>query len=325
MWIVLAFVATLGWAFEEFFVKKASPEENANSQYQIAVITGFWSLFTMYFVSQDIEIEDYNLFTSVWEHKLLFLLPLSTACAAIVNNVGYRYLNLSVMGPVQGAADAFPPFMILVSFLMLGKLNSVWDRITPVSLACAFVIMAGIIGLAVVQNRLAAGKEGVDEQGNRASKYGAFAFVFPLIYCVFDAGDSVITALLLDEKVENSMSEEEFLMIYGVGFIVVGLISWIYMLIKDKKPYNPFKKSEGFKHYAVLCTVGAQLCYTYATAKNSVVTAAIVATTGMFTILASKLILKEKIVRKQWICIVVILVAMFIIGLLEGLSGNKAA
>ena len=104
------------------------------------------------------------------------------------------------------------------------------------------------------------------------------------------------------------------LILYGLTFLLAGIVAWIFLWIREKKPYNPFAKAELPKALAACCEEFGQVFYVFAMARNPVVAAPIVASYCIVSVLLGHLFLKEKLRRAQYACILAVIAGIVIIG-----------
>ncbi|HAZ18930.1 MAG TPA: hypothetical protein DCY75_02000, partial [Clostridiales bacterium] len=101
--------------------------------------------------------------------------------------------------------------------------------------------------------------------------------------------------IVLDEKTGLGLGEFDIIILYGLTFFLAGIFSWLFLLIKEKHAYNPFK--EGTKGIAAAFEEFGQLFYVFAMAKQPVLVAPMVASYCIVSVILSRLFLKEKLTR----------------------------
>ena len=117
------------------------------------------------------------------------------------------------------------------------------------------------------------------------------------------------------------LGEIDVLIIYGLTFFLAGIVAWVFLWIKEKKPYNPFVKHElANKGPAALCEQFGQIFYVFAMAGKPVVAAPMVASYCIVSLLLGRLILKEKLKVAQYACVAAVVVGIVLLGISEGLS-----
>ena len=120
--------------------------------------------------------------------------------------------------------------------------------------------------------------------------------------------------IILDEEVGLGLGEIDVLILYGLTFLLAGLVAWVFLWIREKKPYNPFAGTERPKALAACCEEFGQVFYVFAMARNPVVSAPIVASYCIVSVLLGHLFLKEKLKAAQYACIIAVIAGIVIIG-----------
>lgn len=234
----------------------------------------------------------------------------------VIGYAGLRYLELSVVSPVQNASGALSALCMLIFFAATGKIASVSDALSPLDLAGTGLIVVGMIALAIAEQKLAETSESTEKK----YRFGALALLFPLLYCVFDTAGTAADGIILDEEAGLGLGELDVLVLYGLTFFAAGLVAWVVLLAKEKRAYNPFAKTERPKAVAALCEEGGQVFYVYAMAAKPLLAAPMVASYCIVSILLSRLVLKEKLSRAQTACIAAVVAGIVLLGIAEGLA-----
>lgn len=249
-------------------------------------------------------------------------LPASACYIAsmVIGYVGLRYLELSIVSPVQNASGALASVVMIIYFVAFGKYDSIGQMLLPTTqnvfnLIGTVVIVVGVILLAVVENKTAQS----DNDGK--FRYGALALLFPLAYCLFDTIGTAADGIILDEVTGLGLGEIDVIILYGFTFFVVGLGCWIFLWIKQKHPYNPFALAEvKTKGVAALCEEFGQVFYVYAMASNPVVASPMIASYCIVSVILSRVFLHEKLSRAQYACVFTVIAGIVLLGLSEGLA-----
>ncbi len=317
-WFLFALICAFGWGFADLFYKKGTDEGDRYSHLKIAVwvglVMGFCSLVLLLFSRPDITPSEF--FANIVKY-----LPasLSYIISMVVGYAGLRYMELSIISPVQNASGALSAVCMIIYFTLIGKITDFFEEFSVLDIVGSILIITGVILLAFVENRLSKEENQLITE-NKKYRYGALAIIFPLLYCVFDTIGTAADGIILDEHSGMNLSEIDVLILYGLTFFVAGLICWFYLWVKNKKAYNPFQKSEIYKGIAACCEEAGQVFYIYAMALNPVLAAPMVASYCIISVILSRIFIKEKLRRSQYICVVLVIIGIVILGIAEGLS-----
>ena len=102
---------------------------------------------------------------------------------------------------------------------------------------------------------------------------------------------------------------------YELTFAIVGLILLAFMMAKGVKFELPKQKD---KALAAVCETAGQLTYVYAMSGNGAIAAPIISCVCVVSLLLSRIFLKEKLTKRQYMFITIIIVGILMLAVLEG-------
>ncbi len=315
-WLIFSVICLFGWGFADLFYKKSSDENDSVSHLKIAVwvgmIMGSCAVCMLPFSETSFS------FFSFFKNAVKYLpASLSYIISMIIGYAGMRYLEVSIVSPVQNASGALSAVFILIYFLVSGKINRLSDELSAFDIIGTVFVVCGLIFLGIVEQK----NSDKTDCGNNKYRSGALALIFPLLYCVFDTVGTAFDGIILDDKQGLGLGEIDVLILYGITFFIAGIISWIIILVKTKSPYNPFRfKTEKSKAAAALCEEFGQIFYVYAMASRPVIAAPLVASYCIVSMILSRIFLNEKLKKNQYLCIFSVVTGIIILGISEGIS-----
>lgn len=341
-WFVFTLICMLGWGLADIFYKKSNVDGDRYSHLKTAVwvglMMGFFSLLFIVLtllkepltglVGEQIAdaITAETLFdgkTSIFVSAVKYLpASLCYIISMVIGYAGMRYLEVSIVSPVQNASGAFSAIAMFLFFSFSGTIGGFFEEFTPIEIIGSLLIIGGVIALAFVEQRLAK-KEGELnlKPEERKYRYGALALLFPILYCIFDTIGTAADGIILDEEVGLGLGEIDVLILYGLTFFLAGIVSWIFLLIKEKKAYNPFQPAEiKTRGVAALFEQFGQIFYVYAMADNPIVAAPMVASYCIVSAVLSRIFLKEKLKASQYACVVTVIIGIVLLGIADGMA-----
>lgn len=337
-WFVSALICIVGWGFADLFYKKGTDETDRYSHLKIAVWVGLVmgvAAFAMLPFSET----SFSFSGLIVNAAKYSPASLCYIVSMVIGYAGLRYLEVSIVSPVQNASGAMSAIFMMVYFLVVGRISSFSDEFDVPTLIGTVLIVCGVIALAVFESRYARaeklalteytdGAETTEKKNvDRKYRFGALALLFPLLYCLFDTLGTSADGIILDEEVGLGLGEIDVLILYGLTFFLAGIVAWVFLWIKEGKPYNPFTKHElTNKGPAALCEEFGQVFYVFAMAGKPIVAAPMVASYCIVSLLLGRLILKEKLRIAQYACVAAVVVGIVLLGISEGLaeSGEEA-
>lgn len=309
-WFIVSIITMLCWGLADLFYKKGTDEEDVYSHLKIAVwvglVMGICAFILLPFSETGFSFG--SLISSAVKYSPA---SVSYILSMVIGYAGMRYLEVSIISPVQNASGALSTITMAVYFALMGTMSSFWDEFSVLDVAGTVFIVIGVIALAIVEKNLS-GKSDISKS--------VPALIFPITYCIFDTIGTAADGIILDEETGLGLGEIDVLILYGLTFMLCGLAAWIYMLIKTHKPYNPFAKSETSKCLAAVCEEGGQVFYVFAMAAKPMLAAPMIASYCIVSVILSRIFIKEKLKISQYACVFAVIAGIVILGISEGIS-----
>ena len=325
-WFLCTLVCLLAWGTADLFYKKSTDEADRYSHLKISVwvgmVMGACSIALLLIPGTDTCLSDGFSVKQLFSSAVHYL-PASAGyiLSMVIGYAGIRYLEMSVISPVQNASGAFSVIGMLIWFTIKGNIAAFTEEFSLLDILGTVIIVAGMIALAVVEQKgSAAGTALQQEKSSKRYHVGAAALLFPLLYCLFDAIGTAADGILLSEQSTLQLSETQVLCVYGLTFFLFGACAWLYMLIKTKKPYLPFRKDEKDKALAAICEEFGQVFYIFAMAAKPLLAAPAIAGYCTVSVLLCRLFLKEKLGRARYLCIAAVILGILMLGISEGMA-----
>ena len=316
-WFFFALICLLGWGCADLFYKKGTDEHDRYSHLRIAVWVGLVMgvcAIIMMLIPFDEELKTPMSVGALIENGIKYSpASLCYILSMVIGYAGLRYMEVSIVSPVQNASGGLSAIFMTVYFLIVGRLESISEIFDPLTTVGTILIVLGVIALAIVEQRLAREERRLNPP-EKKYRFGALALLFPILYCLFDTLGTAADGIILDEEVGLGLGEVDVLILYGLTFMLAGLIAWIFLWIREKKPYNPFARTELTKGIAACCEEFGQVFYVFAMARNPVVAAPIVASYCVVSVLLARIFLKEKLKAAQYACIFAVIAGIIVIG-----------
>ena len=316
-WFLFALICVFGWGFADLFYKQSSDEHDRYSHLRIAVWVGLVMgvcAIAMMILPFDEELKTPMSLGALVRNGIKYSpASLFYILSMVIGYAGLRYMEVSIVSPVQNASGGLSAIFMTVYFLVVGQLESISDIFDPLTTVGTVLIVLGVIALAVVEQRLAREERRLNPP-EKKYRFGALALLFPILYCLFDTLGTSADGIILDEEVGLGLGEIDVLILYGLTFLLAGIAAWIFLWIREKKPYNPFAKTERPKALAACCEEFGQVFYVFAMSRNPIVAAPMVASYCVISVLLGHIFLKEKLKAAQYACVIAVIAGIIVIG-----------
>ena len=292
MWLVMAIVTLLLWGIADLFYKKGNAEKEKYSHIKTGMIVGFVMGIhaIIYMIVKGISL---NLI------DMLKYLPVSLCyiISMIIGYKGLKYINLSVSSPIQNSSGIITSILLCIIFKVSLSLYEIIGLV---------LMTIGVWILSYIENK-----------GNKKivlKQIGLTAIIFPILYLIIDGAGTFLDAVYLDHL--ELISEDMALISYEFTFLIYGIMIFIYLKLKKEKINILSDKDKVFA--AIFETLG-QFTYVFAISSHSVISAPIVGCYCAFSVLLSRIILKEKLNKWQYLALLLILSGIILLAVLEEL------
>ncbi len=306
MWFWLALAALLCWSGSDLFSKIGCRDGSDKYGHlkmvmAVGVVMGLHACWEIFVGGTEINLDILLTYLPV---SLLYILSMA------MGYLGLRYIELSISSPICNASGAL---VALLAILTLG------DRYpTPVLLAIGLVCLA-VIGLGVVEyqedDEARAARQ---EVGNFRYSKSWLALALPVAYCVLDAAGTFADSLVLDKlSLTYADYEASANVAYELTFLLAGLICFLYVVVWKKDRLVP--KMEAPKYIGACFETVGQFAYIYAIADTAhlAMSAPMISAYCAASVLWSRLFLREKLSWKHYLCILLAVIGIVIMGVFD--------
>ena len=306
-WLFFAISTALLWGIAELFYKKGARPDEKYSHLKICVwvgaIMGLHAIFTL--LTQDI---NYN------PKNLLIYLPVSLLyiVSMAFSYFGMRFIEESISDPIENTSGVI---CTLLFVLVLG------EGISWFTAAAIAVITIGVLGVGFLENH------GETLRKKKLGKKMAIvAFCMPFVYALLDGfGTFVDDAFYLVDEIADSrlldITEDTIEHVantsYEITFAFFALILFVFLKIKKVK-FGAFPTQKDKILSAVFETAG-QFTYVYTLTGNDAISAPILSSVCVISLLLSRIFLKEKLSWKTYIFIAIVIVGILLLAVSEEL------
>ena len=313
-WLIFTLTCIILWGVTDILYKKASDYNDSLSHYKTFV----WIGIVMAPACVIMTLSSETLLDSILMVKdNLYLIPLCIfyAIALFFGLLGKKHLDASVVSPLENIDGAMAAIILYFYFLFTGYSN-ITNSIGIIDIIATVSIVIGVILLGIQEHRLSKQEINLTEEKKR-HKLGALALIFPIIYNLVDAVSMVAIGITVSEETEVAIPDIDFFIFESLGFTIVAIFIWLYMLFFKKYKYNPFKKEELVRCGAATGETFGTMTYIFAVGRNPILTAPITSSYCLVTIVLARIFLKERLTRKQYLSLAFLVTGIALLGISE--------
>ena len=301
MWFWLSLITLICWSGSDLFSKIGC--RDAKDKYShlkmvmaVGLVMGLHAAYEIFVGGVEISLDIIMTYLPV---SLLYIGSMA------MGYLGLRYIELSISSPICNSSGALVAVMTL---FMVG-----FSEYSPLALGAVALVCVGAIGLGVVDyfedEELRA-----ERQKNSNYKYSKSlsALALPVAYCILDAAGT-----FADNRVLEILDEGSANVAYELTFLFVGILCFIYVVLIKKDKLVP--KMEAPKYIGAICETAGQFAYIYAIADTAhlAMSAPIISSYCAASVLWSRIFLKEKLSKKHYLMILLVVIGIAIMGFLD--------
>lgn len=295
MWFILALITALFWGGSDLFSKMGTDPRDKYSHLRMLImvgtVMGIHGIVMLILNHQNFD-----------PMSIIRYLPVSALyiSSMAIGYIGLRFLDLSVSSPVCNASGALAA---VLCFLFLGQTMS-WVQFGAVLLVVLGVVLLSVFDLKD-ENKARRFRGEVIEEKYRVS---AIAVCLPIFYCLLDALGTFGDAVVLDSLV----SEEEAEIAYEFTFLLCAIAAFVFLVFIKKQKFRLWNERE--KGAGALCETVGQFFYVYAISDNAILAAPLISSYCLFSVVLSRIFLKEKLTKRQYGAIAIAISGIIIMG-----------
>lgn len=313
-WLLLTLSCIILWGITDIFYKKSMDYSDTLSQYKTFV----WIGVVMAPVGGIMALCSDSLGNSIMLlSDNLYLIPLCIfyVIALFFGLLGAKHLDASVVSPLENIDGAIAAIILYFFFLFTNR-NNITDKVGVADIIGTLAIVVGVVLLGIQEQKLAKQEINLVEDKKR-HRLGALALIFPIVYNLVDAVSMVAMGITVSGETDVTIPDIDFFIFESLGFVVVAIIIWLYMLIAKKYKYNPFKKKDYVRCVAATGETFGTMAFTFAVGMNPILTAPITSSYCLVTIVLARILLKERLTKKQYLSLALLVIGIGLLGIAE--------
>jgi len=302
MWFWFSLITLLCWSGSDFFSKLGCGDEDDHTSHwkmlaAVGAVMGIHALWQLTVGGVELS----------WQVILTYL-PVSALYigSMALSYLGMRYIELSISSPICSCSGAVVAVLTLC-------VDGIGEDVPPLALLAVALVCLGVLGLSWTEahedEALRAARQ---DEGNRRYAKSALALVLPLLYCLLDA-----LGTFADSRVLMRLDENAANVAYELTFFAVGLAAAVYVYGIRREPFLP--KKEGCRYLGGICETVGQFFYVMALSDTAHVafSAPIMGSFCVASILWGRLFLKEKLSKKHYFFVLLVIFAVVLLGILD--------
>ena len=296
MWLIFATITVLLWGTSETIFKKVSTNEK-NSVLKLisynGIILGICALIFMFITRTEMNFDILKTYLPI---SIIYITSMFCTYKAMT------LVKVSILSPLQNSSCAITTILCI---LLLKQEVEIYQIIAII------VIIIAMILLSINKDEVLRLESGDSEKDKINARRAYLLYLkgigFALGYWLLDG----IGSFMDDYTLEANLSAEQVIIAFSFIYCFVGIICSIILKFKDTEYKLIDLKQNKLKLVGTLVETAGQYTYIYAFAFGDAALASpYIAAYSIVTVILSRIFLKEKLKRKQYILITLILIGM---------------
>lgn len=257
--------------------------------------------------------------TSLMPHELILnkpvvlLNPICSYTCLFFALAAYKYVGVSVRNAFVNVDGLFYILFLVTYHVLTGNAGFAVRLFTP-TMAIGLIL---ILGVTIIYPSLKDHQE--EKQGRLASEPARssrtalkIGIALAIVSALFDGGDSFISSVLIGDNIVDSM---EFIAANTLVQVIISVFVWIYLWIRHKKIYNPFRKAEKYRFVSQAFSIAADVLYIFALSGDALLGVVLWNAFPVLDILGARILMKEKLTRIQYLVLFILIIGAILVSI----------
>ena len=118
--------------------------------------------------------------------------------------------------------------------------------------------------------------------------------------------------MLIGDNIVDSM---EYLAANTLVQLIITVFVWIYLWIRHKKIYNPFRKTEKYRFISQTFCAAGDLFYVFALSEDALLGVVLWNVFPVLDILGARILMKEKLTRAQYLVLFILITGAVLVSI----------
>ena len=298
MWVIFTFMTFFAWGIADLFYKIGNNDKDKYSHIKTGIMVGYvmgiHAIIFLIFNKTNLNIIDIFKYLPV---SLCYIISM------IIGYKGLKYLELSICSPIQNTSGIITALLLLIFFK---------EKLNIIAYIAFILIFIGIVWLSLIELKENKDDRKKFKKNNTFKRILTLTILFPLAYCFIDGLGTFLDAIYLDYN--SIISEDAALLAYEFTFLIYSIICTAYLKFKKENISIPKEK---YKILAAIFETIGQFFYVYAMSGSSIIAAPIIGSYCILSMLLSRIFLKEKLSKKEYCAIFIVIIGIVILGILD--------
>ena len=254
--------------------------------------------------------------TSLMPHELILnkpvvlLNPICSYTCLFFAIAAYKYVGVSVRNTFANVDGLFYILFLVIYHVLTGNAGFAARLFTP-TMAIGLIL---ILGVTIVYPSIKDSQE--KKQGQLAPEHKTalkIGIALAIVSALFDGADSFVSSVLIGDNIVDSV---EFIAANTLVQVIISAFIWIYLWIRNKMIYNPFRKTEKYRFVSQAFSAAGDLFYIFALSGDALLGVILWNAFPVLDILGARILIKEKLTRIQYLALFILIIGAVLVSIL---------
>ena len=136
----------------------------------------------------------------------------------------------------------------------------------------------------------------------------------PVPRLLVSMGLPIVLSMML-QAMYNIVDSMEFIAANTLVQVIITVFVWIYLWIRHKKIYNPFRKIEKYRFVSQAFSAAGDLLYIFALSGDALLGVVLWNAFPILDILGARILMKEKLTRTQYLVLFMLIIGAVLVSI----------
>lgn len=233
----------------------------------------------------------------IWAKPVVLLPPMLNFTFLFFSLVAYKYVGVSVRNTFANTDGVFFVLLMVIYNLITDKAQYITRLFNPLAICSLMLVIGGSLIYPHVKGLRE--EDGTpDAVGERLSKRILIrGIVISLVAAFFDGVESMASSVIIGDEIADSL---DYMCALSLMQAIFAFLVWIYLGIKNKKIYNPFRKTEKYRFICQFCGLASDIFYIFALSDDALLGVILWNAFPIMDIIGARIMMKEKLSVPQY-------------------------
>ena len=256
--------------------------------------------------------------TSLLPHELILkkpviiISPLLNYTCLFFALAAYKYVGVSVRNSYVNTDGVFYVILLVLYHVLTGNAGFAARLFNPKAIIGFILVIGAGMLYPHTKDPEEDGNKGDPGSKDKSKRILILGIMVAVIAGFFDGAESMVTSVLIGDDIVDSM---DYIAVAALIQVFISFLIWIWISVRNKKPHNPFRKTEKNRMIGEFCILISDVFYVFALSDDALLGIILWNTFPILDIVGARIFMKEKLSRVQYMVLLMMITGAVFIGL----------